>query len=84
MAGNDPNRWKQDLKDAASHAEEDVRRLMAYLNDEVVPDIRRNGSQALRYAAEELQRLAQRMDDRRATSTGAAPPPPAAGDRPKP
>ena len=42
--------------------EEDVQRLMKYINDEVVPDVRRNGSVALRAAATELHRLAERMD----------------------
>jgi hypothetical protein len=45
---------------------------VAYINDEVVPDIRRNGSQALRDAAAELQKLAQRMDDRRASAQNQA------------
>jgi glutamyl-tRNA reductase len=66
MANDEFKRWEQQLRDAATHVEEDVRRVVTYLNDEVVPDIRRNGSQALRVAAAELQKLAQRMDDRRA------------------
>jgi hypothetical protein len=48
---------------------------VAYLNDEIVPDVRRNGSEALRSAAAELNRLAQRMDDR-AAKTPPPPPPP--------
>jgi hypothetical protein len=51
-----------------------VRRVVTYINDEVVPDIRRNGSQALRAAAEALQKLAQHMDDRKAASGGGAAP----------
>jgi prophage antirepressor-like protein len=39
--------------------------VVTYINDEVVPEIRQNGSQALRTAAEQLQKLAQRMDERR-------------------
>jgi hypothetical protein len=78
MANEESKRWKDDLRNAASHVEDDVRRVVTYINDEVVPDIRRNGSQALRAAAVELQKLAQRMDDRRA---GASVPP---EDRPKP
>ena len=67
------------MREAATHVEEDVRRVVTYLNDEVVPDIRRNGSQALRAAAAELHKLAQRMDDR-----AAAAPPPAAADKDEP
>ncbi len=73
--------WEQRLRDAGTQIEEDVRRLITYVNDEVVPDVRRNGSEALRAAAAELQRLAQRMDERQAAS--AAPPPPPPGP-PKP
>ncbi len=43
--------------------EDEVRRIIAYLNDEVVPEVRRNSSQALRSAAEQLSRLAQHLDD---------------------
>ena len=58
-------RWEQQIRDATRHVEEDVRRVVTYINDEVVPEIRQNGSQALRTAAEQLQKLAQRMDERR-------------------
>jgi hypothetical protein len=76
MANQEPRSWEQQLREAAARAEEELRRVVAYINDEVVPDIRRNGSQALRSASEELQKLAQRMDEHRA----ATPPPPKPGD----
>lgn len=69
--------WENRLREAASHVEEDVRRLMTYLNDEVVPDVRRNSSEALRAAAIELQRLAERMDDSKRQPP--SPPPPRQG-----
>jgi hypothetical protein len=50
------------LRDAASHVEQDLRRVVTYLNDEVVPDVRRNSSEALRAAASELHKLAGRVD----------------------
>lgn len=62
--------WEQRLREAGETAEADVRRVIGYINDEVVPDVRRNGSEALRLAAAELQKLAQRIDDAR------HPPPP--------
>ena len=71
--------WEQQLREAAARAEEEVRRVVTYINDEVMPEIRVNGSHALRAAAEELQKLAQRMDDRRAAATGQAAPPPEEG-----
>jgi hypothetical protein len=76
MANEDPKRWEQQVRDAAVRVEEDLRRVVAYINDQVVPEIRLNGSQALRAAAEELQKLAQRMDDRRAAPHGEGPPAP--------
>ena len=68
MAFEDPTApkrpWEQRLHEAGTRVEEDLRRFVIYLNDEIVPDVRRNGSEALRSAAAELNRLAQRMDDR--------------------
>jgi hypothetical protein len=44
--------------------EEELKKVIAYLNDEVVPQVRQNSSQALRLAAEQLSRLAERLDKR--------------------
>lgn len=63
--------WEQRLQDAGVRVEEDLRKLIQYINDEVVPDVRRNGSEALRSAAAELGRLADRMDRRRAPNPAA-------------
>jgi glutamyl-tRNA reductase len=63
MAGNDTRSWEQQVREASSRVEEDLKRVVTYINDEVVPEIRRNGSQALRVAAAELEKLARRMDD---------------------
>ncbi|AXC11569.1 hypothetical protein ACPOL_2245 [Acidisarcina polymorpha] len=51
--------------DALPRVEEEVKKVIAYLNDEVVPQVRQNSSQALRVAAEHLQRLAEHLDKRR-------------------
>jgi hypothetical protein len=80
MANDGPRRWEHQVRDAAMRVEEDLRRVVAYINDQVVPDIRRNGSEALRAAAQELQKLAQRMDDRRAAAQQASPPAPPSPD----
>ena len=83
MAPEEPKRpWEQQLKDAAAHIETDLRNVVKYINDEVVPEVRRNGSDALRSAAAELHRLAQRMDDQARRSSPPPPPPPK--DAPKP
>ena len=83
MAAGDPKRpWEQQLRETAAHLETELKNVVKYINDEVVPEVRRNGSDALRAAAAELHRLAQRMDDQaRRTS---APPPPPPKDAPKP
>jgi hypothetical protein len=67
MPTQEPKRdWEKQVRDAAAWGEEEVRRVVTYINDEVVPEVRRNGSVALRRAAVELEKLAKRMDDRRA------------------
>ena len=59
--------WDERLREAANQistqVEDDLRSLVTYVNDQVVPDVRRNGSVALRAAAAEFSRLAQRVDD---------------------
>jgi hypothetical protein len=84
MATGDSKRpWEQQLKDAAAHLETDLKNVVKYINDEVVPEVRRNGSEALRAAAVELHKLAQRMDDH-ARRTSTPPPPPPSTGAPKP
>jgi microcompartment protein CcmL/EutN len=51
--------------DAIPRVEEEVKKVITYLNDEVVPQVRQNSSQALRVAAEHLARLAEHLDKRR-------------------
>ena len=42
--------------------EKEVRKVIGYLNDEVVPEVRRNSSQALRTASEHLAKLAEHLE----------------------
>ncbi len=73
-------RWQDRVEDAVDRAEDELRTLITYINDEVVPDVRRSGSDALRIAANKLGKLAERMDDHRAGhSTGHS-----TGTNPKP
>jgi hypothetical protein len=53
------------ISDAARKLQQESDRMIAYLNDEVVPAIRRGSSRALRTAAEQLSRLAEYMDRNR-------------------
>lgn len=47
---------------AAQKLEQEGEKLIAYLNNEVVPAIRDNSSKALRVAAEKLSQFANYMD----------------------
>ncbi len=66
--------WETRLRETAGLAEEEVHRLIQYLNDEVVPDVRQNGSMALKAAASKLQRLAERIDHANHRKPSAPPP----------
>lgn len=55
--------WNQEVQNAATRAEEELQRLIRYLNDEVVPEVRQQGSGALRKAAAGLHTLAEKLDD---------------------
>jgi hypothetical protein len=82
MSTEEPKRpWEQQLRDAATHLETDLKNVVKYINDEVMPGVRRNSSDALRVAAAELHKLASRMDDH-ARRSSAPPSPPK--DRAKP
>jgi hypothetical protein len=54
--------WNAKVQDTADRAEAEVRKLIDYMNDEVVPDVRRHSSTALRAAADRLRELAQTLD----------------------
>jgi hypothetical protein len=53
------------LDDAARKIEDEIKGVIRHLNDDVVPKIRTEGTQALRNLAAELRRLADKMDDSR-------------------
>ena len=44
--------------------EEELKKLIDYLNDQVVPHLRQGSSDALRSAADRLSKLAEQLDDR--------------------
>jgi hypothetical protein len=64
--------WQDRLQEAAQRIEDDVRNLVTYMNDVVVPDVRKHGSEALRVAAQELHKLAEHLD----RQSNTPPPPP--------
>ncbi len=62
----EPKKGLEDhLREAGDRIEEEVRRAVKYLDDEVVPEVRRNGSCALRTVADKLRQLAEHLDDER-------------------
>ena len=75
-ASNQKPPFDQRLQDAAKRAEEELRRFVNYLDAEVVPEVRRNSSTALRAAATRLQKLADSMDDARNDKPPSGPNPP--------
>lgn len=50
------------LEEAIERIEMELRNAVAYFNDAVVPQIRRESISAMRTAAETLRKLADRMD----------------------
>lgn len=50
------------FEEAARRAEAEVKRLIAVMNDEIVPAIRQDSGKALRLVAEQLHKLADALD----------------------
>lgn len=81
VEGKNSAAWEQKVREVSARLEEDLRRAVTYINDEVVPEVRRGGMEALRVAAAELHKVAQKMDDhaRGSSAGGGTVPPPVAG-----
>ena len=58
------------LRGAGERIEEELRRAVRFIDEEVVPEVRRNSSVALRAASDRLRKLAERMDDERRRHEG--------------
>ena len=54
-----------EFSEAAQKVDREAEKVIAYLNDEVVPAIRTHSTKALRIAAEQLSKLAEYMDRNR-------------------
>jgi hypothetical protein len=55
----------KNLGSAKRNLEDESEKVIAYLNDEVVPAIRQGSSRALRTAADKLSKLAEYMEQTR-------------------
>ena len=53
---------EEKFNQAMPRVEEEVKKVITYLNDEVVPEVRQNSSRALRIASEQLAKLAERLE----------------------
>jgi limonene-1,2-epoxide hydrolase len=53
---------EEKFNQALPRVEEEVKRVIAFLNDEVVPGVREGSSRALKAAADQLAKLAERLD----------------------
>src|SRR5579859_2880959 len=67
---SDFDQTKRKLDEAASKIEQEIKGVVQHLNDHVVPKIRVEGTNALRNMAEELRKLADRMDDTKKSPEG--------------
>lgn len=52
------------VQDAVQSAEAELKKLIQYLNDEVVPAVRKEGAEALTAAARQLRELATKLEKR--------------------
>ena len=60
---SDFDQTKRKVDEAASKIEQELNKVIRTLNDEVVPKMRTEGTHALRNVAQELQKLADKLDD---------------------
>jgi hypothetical protein len=58
------------FEDMGRKVDDEVEKLITYLNDEVVPQVRQHSSRALRIAADKMARFADYMEERDAGKTG--------------
>lgn len=62
------NDFNRKVGEATERIEKEAAELINYLNDEVVPAVRQHSTQALRIAADKLQKLANYIDQHSAST----------------
>lgn len=55
-----------DLEDAGKKLDEEIRKVVEYLEKEALPSARKDTGKFLRYASKQLERLAEKLDQERA------------------
>lgn len=56
------DRFKRNLEEAARTLEQETENFIRYINDEVVPDVRKHSSRGLRTASEKLREFADYLE----------------------
>lgn len=69
---NSHKSWEEKLNEAGARFEDEVHRVVQYFDKEVVPEIRKHGSAALRKAAVELHKFADSLDENQPPTSGAS------------
>ncbi len=62
---SEPGKNAPDFEDMGRTIDRELKQVIDYLNDEVVPTVRKGSGKALRIAAEKLARLADHMEERK-------------------
>ena len=57
-------RFNRTIEDATRTIEQETEKFVAYINNEVVPQVRQHSSRGLRTAAEKLREFAEYLDKR--------------------
>ncbi len=63
-AGGARSTFGDELRGVVTRAEEELNRLIRTVNNEVLPDVRRQSSSVLRSAADRLREMAESLDKR--------------------
>ena len=73
---NDPHTkrpWETKLSEATARIEQELRSAVKTIDEEVVPEVRKHSSSALRRLSARLEQLAEHLDDARRRTTPAEP-----------
>ncbi len=62
--GSDNKERRAPFENMGRRMDEEIEKLISYLNDEVVPTVRQHSSNGLRIAADRLRQFADYMDER--------------------
>lgn len=64
---NDRKDRSASFENVGRRMDEEIEKLIAYINDDVVPSVRSHSTRALRVAAERLSRFADYMDQKQSS-----------------